>query len=68
MKKILLLIIVVVSASFYFSNIHLSFNETPLEEALEKLEEVSGSIILTKANTSGKITKEINNFKIWKVL
>jgi hypothetical protein len=64
LKKVLLLIIVVVSASFYFSNIHLSFNETPLEEALEKLEEVSGSIILTKANTSGKITKEINTLDL----
>ncbi len=64
MKKVLILIIVVFSASFYFSNIHLSFNEAPLEEVLQKLEEVSGSIILTKVNTSRKITKEINTLDL----
>jgi len=64
LKKVLLLIIVVFSASFYFSNIHLSFNEASLQEVFKKLEEVSGSIILTKANTSGKITKEINTLDL----
>lgn len=64
MKKVLILIIVVFSASFYFSNIHLSFNETPLQEVLQKLEEASGSIILTKTNTLGKITKEINTLDL----
>jgi len=64
LKKVLILIIVVFSASFYFSNIHLSFNEAPLEEVLQKLEEVSGSIILTKVNTSRKITKEINTLDL----
>ncbi|POZ89444.1 MULTISPECIES: hypothetical protein [Petrotoga] len=64
MKKALILIFVVFSSSFYFSNIHLSFNETPLQEVLQKLEEVSGSIILTKANISEKITKEINTLDL----
>jgi len=64
LKKALILIFVVFSSSFYFSNIHLSFNETPLQEVLQKLEEVSGSIILTKANISEKITKEINTLDL----
>ncbi|PNR99730.1 hypothetical protein X928_06365 [Petrotoga miotherma DSM 10691] len=64
MKKVLLLIIVVFSSSFYFSNIHLNFNKAPLEEVLEKLEEVSRSTILTKADTSDKITKEINTLDL----
>jgi len=64
LKKVLLLIIVVFSSSFYFSNIHLNFNKAPLEEVLEKLEEVSRSTILTKADTSDKITKEINTLDL----
>jgi len=63
-KVLLLLIIVVFSASFYFSNINLSFNEAPLEEVLQKLEKVSGSTILTKVNTSDEITKEINTLDL----
>jgi len=64
LKKFLILILIVFGSSIYFSNIHLSFNQAPIQEVLQKIETVSGSIILIKANISAAITAEINTLDL----